>query len=221
MLLGIHFCELDRIGRRIDDANIHPSRLVLERAAVGAGNSHHVAESGENHIRIRRDSQRIVNAPHGKNANRTSGAVNQFDICRQNIFQTEAIDGVGVSAADFHKPVVPIRIGQPSNFVGGLGDQFRIAKFVHVFHFSTLERTAYGACLSSISSSPYPRTSWIGCFALAEHFERSHLIESIHFADFAHGESDVNQDPVAGHRPVVFEQPQVNPAPHADNINER
>ena len=57
VLVGIEPGQLQRIGRRIHDANIHAAGLVFERAALGSGDAHHVAEGGENYIRLLRDGQ--------------------------------------------------------------------------------------------------------------------------------------------------------------------
>ena len=107
----IHFRELESIRRRIDDSDVDAARLVLERAALGSGNPHHVAEGGENHIRIRCDRQGVVDPPHRQNANGAAGPVDQLDILRENIFQPETVDGVRVAAADLHEPVVAFGIG--------------------------------------------------------------------------------------------------------------
>ena len=55
-------------------------------------------------------------------------------IGRQQILQAEAVDRVGVAAAHFHEAIVPLRIGQPADLVGGPGDQFRFAKLVDKSH---------------------------------------------------------------------------------------
>ena len=68
----------------------------------------------------RGNRQGVIDAPHGKHAHRAARPVNQFDICRQNIFQAEAINRVCVAAADFHQPVVALRVGQAANFFRGL-----------------------------------------------------------------------------------------------------
>ena len=51
---GIGARQLQRIGRRIDDADVGAAGLVLERAAVRAGHAHHVAKGGEDHVGLRR-----------------------------------------------------------------------------------------------------------------------------------------------------------------------
>ena len=50
-LSGFVSRQLQRVGRRIDDADVHAARLVFERAAVRARHAHHVAERGEDHVR--------------------------------------------------------------------------------------------------------------------------------------------------------------------------
>ena len=54
--------------------------------------------------------------PIGKNAHGTSGTMNEFEVIGKNILQSEAIDGMGVSAADFHDAVMAVGIGQAANF---------------------------------------------------------------------------------------------------------
>ena len=54
VLVGIRFGELERVGRRIDDAHIHAACFVFQRTALRAGHAHHVAEGGEDDIRILR-----------------------------------------------------------------------------------------------------------------------------------------------------------------------
>src|SRR6516225_10808644 len=134
---------------------------MLERAAVGSGNSHHVAKRGEDDARVLRERQGIINAPHGKHAHRAARTMNQLDIRRENILQTEAVNRMGVSAANFHQPVMAVGVGQAPDFLRRSGDQLRVAKLVHKFHDSIPVRPVYGECLSWVSSSPYPRTSCI------------------------------------------------------------
>ena len=60
--------------------------------------------------------------------------MNQLDIRRKYILQAEAIDRVGVPAANFHQAVVAIGIGEAADFFGGLGDQLGVAEFIDEFH---------------------------------------------------------------------------------------
>ncbi len=85
--------------------------------------------------------------------------MNQFDILGENVLQAETIDGVRVTAANFHQSVMAVGVGEASNFFRRFGDQFRIAKLVNIFHCVIPVQPRYGECLSWTSSSPYPRTS--------------------------------------------------------------
>ena len=76
----------------------------------------------------------VVDSSHGKHADRTTRPVDQFDVGRQQILQAKPVDGVSVSAAYFHEPVVPLGIGQPADLVGGPGDQLGFAKLVDKSH---------------------------------------------------------------------------------------
>src|ERR1700688_3401922 len=48
-----------------------------------------------------------------------------------------------------------------------------------------------------------------------------HLVESLFFADFAHGEANVNEHPVARLGLILLQQSQVHSSPHAHHINKR
>ena len=149
VLVGIGLRQFQRVGRRIDDAHIHPARFVFERAAVRARNAHHVAKGGEDDVGLLGDREPVVDSAHRQHAHRAARAVDQVDIGGQQILQPEAIDGVGVSAANFHDAVVPVGIGQPADFFGGPADDFRFAKLVDKFH-ARCRRILY--CVSRFSS---------------------------------------------------------------------
>jgi hypothetical protein len=42
--------------------------------------------------------------------------MDQLDVFRKYVFQTEAIDGMSMSAADFHHAVVTFLTGEAANF---------------------------------------------------------------------------------------------------------
>ena len=141
VLFGIEACQLQRVGGRIHDADVHPASFVLERAALGPGDAHHVTESGKDYVRILRDGQAVVDASHGKHADRTAGPMDQFDIFRKNILKPKAIDGVRVAATDFHD----VDRTAATALISDLGDEsanflqqklrlLRISEFVDVFH---------------------------------------------------------------------------------------
>src|SRR5271154_5781382 len=101
---------------------------------MSSGNPHHVAESRENEVGLRGERQTIINTTHGKNANGATGTVNEFHIGRKQVFQTEAVDGMRMAAAYFHDAIMPLRIGEPPDFLAGFTDEFRSSKFVHELH---------------------------------------------------------------------------------------
>ncbi len=78
----------------------------------------------------------VVDASHGQHAHRAARTMHQLDVGRQQILQPEAIDGVGVAAAHFHETVLPLRISQPADLIGGLRDDAGVAEFVDKFHVS-------------------------------------------------------------------------------------
>jgi len=48
-----------------------------------------------------------------------------------------------------------------------------------------------------------------GGFRLSQHAQGAHLIERIRFADLAHGEADMNKNPVPSLGQVILQQPQI------------
>ena len=101
---------------------------------MGAGDAHHVAESGEDDVGIFGDGEPVVNPAHRKHAHRAAGTMHQLHIVGKQIIQAEAIDGVRVASAHFHQPVVALGIGNAPNLLSGLRNGGRIAKLVHKFH---------------------------------------------------------------------------------------
>ena len=104
---------------------------MLERAAERSGDAHHIAEGGEDYVRVLRDRQAIVNSPHGEHANRATGAVDEFNVLGKYVLQTEAIDSMRVTATHFHQPVVAVGACQSADFLSCSRNQFRFAKFIH------------------------------------------------------------------------------------------
>ena len=56
-------------------------------------------------------AQAVVDAAHGKHAHGATGAVDQFDVFGQDVFEAEAIDGMRVAAADLHDAIVAGGVG--------------------------------------------------------------------------------------------------------------
>ena len=134
VFVGIVLGQLQCIDRRIDDANVHAARFVLERAAIGARHAHHVAEGCEDHIGPRCDGETVVDAPHREDADRAARTVNQLDVVGKQVLESEAIDGVGVAAAHFHQAVVTAGIGEPPDLLRGLRNRFGVTKLIYESH---------------------------------------------------------------------------------------
>ena len=107
---------------------------MFERASVRARNAHHVAKGGEDDVGLLGDREPVVDSSHRQHANRTARAVDQVDIGRQQILKPKPVDGVCMSAANFHDAVMPVGIGEPADFFGSSPDDFRFAKLVNKFH---------------------------------------------------------------------------------------
>ena len=58
----------------------------------------------------------------------------EFDVRGQQIFEAEAVNGVGVASANLHETIMTPGIREAADFVGGSGDALRLAKFVYKFH---------------------------------------------------------------------------------------
>jgi hypothetical protein len=49
--------------------------------------------------------------------------VHQLDVGWKQVLQAEAVDRVGVATANFHQPVMPLRIGAPADLLGACDDE--------------------------------------------------------------------------------------------------
>jgi hypothetical protein len=58
----------------------------------------------------------------------------KLNIRGKNVLQTEAIYGMRVAAAHFHKTVVPAWIGEAPDLLGGFCDYAWLAEFIYEFH---------------------------------------------------------------------------------------
>src|SRR5215813_10147068 len=104
---------------------------------MSPGHAHHVTECSEDDAIVCGKRQTVINSPHRQNANRATGTVNQFDVLGKDVFEAEAVNSVGVAAADFHEAVVPGGSSQATNLFCGLVDQVRVAKLVNKLHSSS------------------------------------------------------------------------------------
>src|SRR4029077_7404581 len=138
MFVWICSGQLERVRRRIDDADISAARLMFQWAALRAWNAHHIAERSKNHIGISGHGKAIVNSAHGQNAHRAAGAMDQFNAGRKNILQTKTVDSVRVSAKNLHKAVMSRRIHLASQLFCSPGNNFWVAKFINKSHLAPL-----------------------------------------------------------------------------------
>jgi hypothetical protein len=156
--------------------------------------------------------------------------MDELDIFRKDIFQAEAVNGMGMTATDFHDAVVAPRLGKAANFFSGLGDQLGIAEFIDVSHRASPEIS--GGFLTRLHSSFSPRTSQFssilraiaanfghGCLSFTENGEQVHLFRSILLANFGHCKSHVDEHPVADLRHVLEQQAEIDPAPDAGDLD--
>src|ERR1700761_718348 len=151
MPIWIFARDLQRICRRIYDADVGPASLVLKRAAMRSRNAHHVAEGCKARIVFPGDVEPIVDPTHRQHANRTPRTVDKLDVVRKDIFQTKAIDSVSVTAAHLHDAVVMSRFRKAANFFGSFGNQFGIAEFIDISHHASPEVTCLLSRLGFLS----------------------------------------------------------------------
>src|ERR1700683_224843 len=59
-----------------------------------------------------------------------------------------------------------------------------------------------------------------GAVDFAEHAKSVHLVGGILLANLAHGEADMDEDPVAGNGFVILQEAEINPAAHADYFDQ-
>jgi hypothetical protein len=144
--------------------------------------------------------------------------VDQLDVFRKYVFQAEAIDGMSMSAADFHHSVVVFRAGEAANFFCCLRNQFGFAELIDESHIIP----AAGRERASIRILQAISLDFLHCsIDLSQHPKSVHLVGGILLADLAHRKADMNKHPVARRWLVVLQQAQIDLAPHADYIHER
>jgi hypothetical protein len=112
-----------------------------------------------------------------------------------------------VASAHFHEAVVARRIRKAADLFGGAGDQFGLAEFIDKAHDDVPLRA--GKALHFFERG----------LLLAKLGEHAELVEGIHFADFTHGEADVNQHPVAEDGRIVGEQAEIDAAANAEHVD--
>src|ERR1700722_14562447 len=113
---------------------------------------------------------------------------------------------------------MPLRVGQPADFFRRLHDQFWVSKFVHEFHVRSpeLSNSLLLHVFQTVAANLFDRR-----FAFSQHLQGMHLVESLFFADFAHGEANVDEHPITGLGLILLQQSQVHFSSHAHHINQR
>jgi hypothetical protein len=105
---------------------------------------------------VTRQRDGLVDAADRQHADRAAGAVDQFNLGRQQSAQAMAGDGVGVAAAELHQVVaVPgrHRLGDGARQAAG---QVGVAKLIDVFHGCAPSRAsacAIAAMACSVASA--------------------------------------------------------------------
>ena len=95
--------QVDGVERRVDDAHGAAPRLDLQQVAARPRHAEHVAERAEGDIGLRGNGVGPVDHLQGRDAHRTTGAVDEFHLRRQHPVEAVLDDGVRLPAADFHQ----------------------------------------------------------------------------------------------------------------------
>ena len=83
-------------------------------------------------------SKAVVDAAHRQHAHRASRPMYQFDVRRQQIFQSETIDGMRVAAAHLHEAIMPSGSASRRISSRGLRNDPGLAKLIDEFHVSLI-----------------------------------------------------------------------------------
>ena len=107
LAVGLVQSQLQGVHGGVDDPDVGPRRLGIEKRALAARDAQHVAETGQRHAGGAGDGDGVVHPPHRYDAHRAAGPVHQFDRGREVVLQAVLVDRVGVPAADLHDLVTP------------------------------------------------------------------------------------------------------------------
>jgi hypothetical protein len=144
--------------------------------------------------------------------------VDQLNVLRKDVLQAEAIDGMRVSATDFHHAVVAFRTREAPNLFSRFRDQFGLSKLVNKSHANHFLELKTG---SIYIFQAVPLNFLHSSVDLSQHSKCGHLVGGILLADLAHGETHMDEHPVAWRRLVVLQEPEINLASHSDYIYQR
>ena len=99
---GIAARDVERVERRVDDADIAAVRPRGEEVGIRARHAQHVAEGAEDRVGPAGDLDRLVDIVDRRDADRAAGAMDQRHLGRQQLVDAVADDGMGLAAADLH-----------------------------------------------------------------------------------------------------------------------
>ncbi len=135
LAVGMPLRQRQGVGGGIDHADVGARRLGLEQAApTRTGHPQHVAVAAQDDFRPGGEVQRQVQATDGQHAHRATGTMDHAHAGWQQIRYAMAIDGVGMTAAEFHQVIAavgPRFFGDPPRQPAR---RRAVAKFVDVFH---------------------------------------------------------------------------------------
>ena len=117
---GVPPRELECVERGIDHPDVRSAGLRLQQRAAAAGDAHHVTEGGEDHPRLLGQGDRVVDAAHGYDANRTARTVHEVDLGRDELLDPVLVDGVRVPTAHLHDLDRPVRLDELRELTGKL-----------------------------------------------------------------------------------------------------
>ena len=99
-------------------ARRRPAALASSRRLLGARHAQHVAEAGEDHARLVRERDAVVDAAHRDHADRAAGTVDELDVGGQQVVDAVLVDRVRVPAADLHDLVVAAGLDRGEDLAG-------------------------------------------------------------------------------------------------------
>ena len=183
---GVLLRQLQGVHRRIDDADVGAARFRLQQGAVFSRHAHGVAKGAENHPRTAGDIDTGVDASHRQHAHRAAGAVNKLDIFRQQLVEAEFKNGVGMAAAHFHNA---------QRTVGGMRQQARpLPEMLHQLHH--LFRRAVFIDITHLPLLAVQQRADVR-LDFKHILQRFEGVAGFGFVDYAHGETHVDQHPLA------------------------
>ena len=101
--VGVLLGNVERVERRVDDANVAPRRLLRGKRGGRSGHAHHVAKGGDDGAVHVGKCDCMVDIAVGGDADGAARAAQQLEPRRHNGAKAIAADAHGMRAADLHK----------------------------------------------------------------------------------------------------------------------